>query len=218
MSKKKASLNINHDLSGIFMEEPSLRKPIDGILIDQALNNIMRQMEATGFRERTISDYHLHVTHFAKITGVQTIEEITIEHIYNWLSSMDVSNQTKLTRLKCLKAFLGRCFDIGWIRTRFWKSITIKVDSPVKTGATEKDIRLLLTLLDLTKFVELRDAAAILTMHQTGLRVGTLAHLENKHIDFEAKTLKIDGGILKNKITRPILYLSTGSSTNIFFR
>lgn len=72
------------------------------------------------------------------------------------------------------------------------------MDSPVKTGASEKDIRLLLTLLDLSDFVQLRDATAVLLMYQTGIRVGTLALLENKHVDLNAKLLKIDGGIIKN--------------------
>jgi hypothetical protein len=67
---------------------------------------------------------------------------------------MSVSNQTKLTRLSVLGSMLRHRL----ISTKFWKSITIKVDSPVKTGASEKDIRLLLTLLDLSDFVQLRDA------------------------------------------------------------
>ena len=41
----------------------------------------------------------------------------------------------------------------------------------------EKDVHILLSKLDLSSFVELRDAAAILTMYQVGLR----------HIDLEAK-------------------------------
>ncbi|MCM3786907.1 site-specific integrase [Domibacillus indicus] len=201
MSKKNASLTVNADLSDLFIEQqPKQQRRLvaEGMPIEKALFTITRHMEATGFRERTISDYRLHVTHFAKITGVQFLDELTADHIYEWLSSMNVSNQTKLTRLKCLKAFLGRCFDLGWVQTRFWRAINIKVDSPVKTGAAEKDIRILLHLLDLTRFVELRDAAAILMMYQTGLRVGTIAKLENKHVDIQAKLLKIDGSIVKN--------------------
>ncbi|MGE6609359.1 tyrosine-type recombinase/integrase [Peribacillus sp. NPDC076916] len=198
MTKKKESLTVDVDLSDLFIEDSLKKKSVEGFPVNQALATVTRQMEVTGFRERTISDYNLHVTHFTRITGVQVLDEITPEHIYEWLSSMNVSNQTKLTRLKCLKAFLGRCFDIGWISTKFWKSITIKVDSPVKIGASEKDIRLLLTLLDLSDFVHLRDATAVLLMYQTGIRVGTLALLENKHVDLNAKLLKIDGGIIKN--------------------
>lgn len=198
VSKKRASLTVNADFSDLFMNESTPKSPVQGFPIKHALSIITRQMEATGYRPRTISDYNLHVTHFVEVTEAQTLDELTAEHIYDWLASMDVSNQTKLTRLKCLKAFLGRCFDNGWIATRFWGAIKIKVDSPVKENATDKEVITLLRLLDLSKFVELRDAAAILTMYQTGIRVSTLAKLENKHLDIFSKTLKIDGGIVKN--------------------
>lgn len=76
---------------------------------------------------------------------------------------MNVSNQIKLTRLKCLKAFFSRCFENGWIEIKFWKTINIKVDQNVKEGATERDVNILLSLLDLSNFIQLRDATAVLS-------------------------------------------------------
>jgi integrase len=111
---------------------------------------------------------------------------------------MEVSNQTKLIRLKCLKAFLSRCFSNGWIDTQFWRPITIRVDSNIKEGATEREIRALLSLLDLGDFVQLRDATAALLMFKTGIRINTIVHLENRHIDFTEKLLRLDGAIMKN--------------------
>ncbi|MDT0161855.1 site-specific integrase [Bacillus sp. AG4(2022)] len=197
MSKRKASLTVKTDLSDIFHAKPN-HLTIEGYPIEKALAAILKQMKAAGLRKRTIDDYMLHVNHFADITSAVTVEELSAEHVYRWLSSMNVSNQTKLTRLKCLKAFLSRCFLNGWIDTNFWTDIKIKVDSPVKAGATDREITILLSMMDLTKFVELRDAAAILIMYQTGIRVGTLSQLEHKHVDLESKTLRIDGGIIKN--------------------
>lgn len=46
--------------------------------------------------------------------------------------------------------------------------------------------------------MQLRDATVILLMYQTGIRVGMLALLEDKHVDLNGKLLKIDGGIIKN--------------------
>lgn len=60
------------------------------------------------------------------------------------------------------------------------------------------EVNLLLSLLDLNDFVQLRDAAAILTMYQCGIRINTLSQLERKHVDPESKLFKIDGGIVKN--------------------
>ncbi|ATX84529.1 hypothetical protein CU084_14725 [Bacillus velezensis] len=70
----------------------------------------------------------LHVKRFQSITKLQYEGDITTYTICEWLGSVDVSNQTKLTRLKCLKTFLSRCFGNGWIQMEFWKMINIKVD------------------------------------------------------------------------------------------
>ncbi|WP_332629168.1 tyrosine-type recombinase/integrase [Halalkalibacter flavus] len=204
MTKKKTSLVVSADLSDLFSDAsaeitvPERKINTDTYPIEKALKTIIRQLEAIGLRERTISDYKHHVSHFAEITGIEALEDITADHIYDWLASMNVSNQTKLTRLKCLKAFLGRCFDNGWIASKFWAQIRIKVDSPVKPGATERDIMLLLSLLDLSDFVQLRDATAVLLLYQTGIRISTLAQLESHHVDLETNTLRVDGGLLKN--------------------
>lgn len=198
MTKKKESLTVQADLSDIFTVDQTKREHRTGFPIEKALAGIIRQMKAAGLRERTISDYEIYVNDFMEKTGVKVLREITADHVYAWLASMNVSNQTKLTRLKCLKAFFSRCFDNGWFESKFWNSIRIKVDNPVKEGATDREIQILLSMLDLTDFVQLRDAAAILLMYQTGIRVGTLARLENKHVNFESNLLKIDGGIIKN--------------------
>ena len=200
MTKKKPHLKVDADLNGLFNREGNTtpRSAESSPTVKQALRTVTRQMEATGLRPRTISDYVTHVNHFTEVTGVTYITDIDADSIYVWLSSMDVSNQTKLTRLKCLKAFLGRCMDNGWLTANFWRSINVKVDAPVKQGATEAEVMALLSVLDLTDFVQLRDAVSVLLMYRTGLRVGTLAKLENRHVDLDERMLKIDGSLLKN--------------------
>ncbi|TCP69345.1 integrase-like protein [Baia soyae] len=143
----------------------------DGMGIIEALELVARQMEATGFRDRTISDYTFYVNHFQRFTNVQYLQDISADTVYNWLESMNVSNQTKLTRLKCLKAFFSRCFDNRWIEAKFWKTIHVKVDQRVKEGASEQNVRVLLSLLDLSNFIHLRDAVAVLLMFKTGIRI-----------------------------------------------
>jgi len=199
MAKKKSVFTITEDLNNLFIERSaqSKSKP-EGLTIDNALMTITRQMEVSGNRPRTISDYSIHVNHFKDTTGLAYLSDITAERIYDWLSLMDVSNQTKLIRLKCLKAFLSRCFYNGWLERQFWKTITIRVDINVKEGAAERDIRTLLSLLNLGDFVQLRDATAALLMFKTGIRINTIVHLENRHIDFTEKLLRLDGAIMKN--------------------
>lgn len=198
LSKKKTALTVDVDLSELFSVAPQKRAQDEGLPILKALEIVVTQMQATGLRPRTISDYEMHVKHYVDVTGLRSITAVTATSVYEWLSSMQVANQTKLTRLKCLKAFFERCAENGWLTERFWRRIQIKVDMPVKEGTAEKDVRTLLALLDLTDFVQLRDATAILTMYQTGLRLGTMCQLETRHVDLEARELRIDGGLLKN--------------------
>ncbi|WP_391202298.1 tyrosine-type recombinase/integrase [Psychrobacillus sp. L4] len=111
---------------------------------------------------------------------------------------MNVKNTTKLTRLKCFKAFLVRYFDNGWLTNKFWRSENIKVDTEIKVGATDEDVNLLLSVLDYIKFLDLRNATAVLLMYRCGLRIGTIARMNEKQIDFVYQRLQLDGEVMKN--------------------
>lgn len=207
MTKKKDILSISDDLSNIFSDDFKVnsrgrdadsQRSYDRMTIVRGLEIVTRQMEISGNRPRTISDYELHVTHFVNQVGLSYIDDIKSDNIYDWLSSMNVGNQTKLTRLKCLKAFLSRCYTNGWIESQFWKNINIRVDQNVKEGASDRDIKTLLSVLDLSDFVQLRDATAAYLMYKTGIRINTLTFLESRHIDFDEKLLRLDGALMKN--------------------
>lgn len=206
MSKRSGVFDVQVNVSELIRGDQLEQPKSSSITLEKAIVIILKQMRVSGFRERTMKDYQLHWSHFAKITGVNYLSEINAEIIYAWLGSMAVSNQTKLTRIKCLKAILTKCFDNGWLEQNFWKPINIKVDKNVKKGSASRDIELLLSLLDLNSFVGLRDAVAVITLHKTGIRINTLGQLEEKHIDFENLILNLDGSIQKNhkKLQLPI--------------
>ncbi|WEZ17802.1 tyrosine-type recombinase/integrase [Bacillus safensis] len=184
--------------SGISLANTTVAVKEEGRDLDSVIEIITQQMKVSGYRERTITDYLNYMAQFRKATNVKYLEGVTTDAIYSWLNSMDVSNQTKLTRLKCLKAILGKCFNNGWVQSKFWHGINIKVDKQVKKGAKKDDVMVLLSLLDLNTFIGLRDAVAVLTLYRTGVRINTLGQLQEKHIDFEKKLLCMDGTILKN--------------------
>ncbi|MGE7849548.1 site-specific integrase [Bacillus paramycoides] len=56
----------------------------------------------------------------------------------------------------------------------------------------------MLSLLDLSNFIQLRDAVAVLVMFKTGIRINTLTQLEERHIDFDNNVLNLEGSIMKN--------------------
>lgn len=198
MSKRSGVFDVQVDVSKLIRGEQEKQPERSLMTLEKAMRVIVRQMKVSGFRERTMKDYRLHWNHFAQITETTYLTEITADKIYAWLGSMEVSNQTKLTRLKCLKAILTKCFDNGWLEQKFWKTINIKVDKNVKKGSASGDIELLLSLMDLNTFIGLRDAVAIITLYRTGIRIKTLGQLKECHIDFENLILTLDGSIQKN--------------------
>lgn len=201
MTKKKEIYIVEEDFqhihNNIKEEGIDYRYPVV-ITIDKALEVIKRQMIVSNLRPRTISDYELHVTNFSRKMKIKYLDEVNTKSIYAWLESMEVAPQTKLIRLKCLKAFLSKCMDNGWIRERFWKKINIKVDAKVKEAASAKEVRILLSLLDMKNFVQLRDATAVLLIYRSGIRMNSLSQLKENHIDFHQRLLKLDGDITKN--------------------
>lgn len=167
--------------------------------IDRALMTVFKQMRATGRRPRTIDTYDYIFNDFIKKTGVKYIHDITADTIYEYIEKLDVALSTKLIRLKSVKAVLSRFFDNGWVQYKFWTHIQIKVDKEVKEGAEETDIAVLLNVIDKTTFTGLRDAVAILLMYRTGIRITTLGHLREKHLDFDNMEINLDGSIQKGR-------------------
>lgn len=163
-----------------------------------ALEFIIKQMRASGLRERTIEDYQMHVKSFIETTDITSINDVTSAHIYEWLGKMEVSNSTKLIRLKCLKAFLNRCLSNGLITSNTWQGVQIKVDREIKRGVSESDITKVISQIDTSTFIGVRDVAALLLLYQTGVRIGTLIQIDESDIDFEKEVLAIGGSKVKN--------------------
>lgn len=194
MTKSKGIINLDFDVGKVIENE----KKKHGITIDQALQIVISQMEISGYRERTIKDYKYYVNRLKNETGVVYLSDITINTLYEWLGRMDVKNETKLIRLKCIKAVLGKCFDNGWYKEKFWRQINIKIDNKIKKGVEDNDIKILLSLIDTTTFIGFRDYVAILTLYTTGIRINTLSLLKYSHVDLENRLLLLDGEIMKN--------------------
>jgi len=194
MTKRKGIFDVNVNYI------PTTNKEVkrNTLTIEQALNTVLRQLEVEGCRERTLHDYNTIVNYYLKQANSIYLDDITENTIRNWLLSMNVKNSTRLTRLKCFKAFLSRCFNNGWFNTKFWVNVKIKVDEPIKEGATDDDVNLLLSILDFTNYLDLRNACAILLMYKCGLRIGTISRMKESHIDFDNLELNLDGTVMKN--------------------
>lgn len=172
----------------------NFRMPVDkGLLI------VMEQMRLSGIRYPTRKEYTYIFNRFIRNTRIEFLDEINLDVIFEFISSLgEVSDVTKQSKLRVLKAILNRFFDNGWIKRKFWKDVKIKVDTKIKMPASKNNLAVLLSLLDMSNFIHFRDAVAILTIYKTGIRMSTLVQLEEKHIDLNTNTLLLTGDIMKN--------------------
>lgn len=174
-------------------------KSIKNITIHHALLVLNQQMKLNGLRKRTIDDYNYQFKRFAELVKVEYLHEINADKIYEYLSLLgDIKDISKLNRLKTLTAVLGRCYENGWIKVKYWKNIKIKVNRTIKKPSEESDLSILLSLLDKTTYSGFRDSVAVLLLYKTGIRITTLGLLEEKHIDFNNQVLYLTGDIMKS--------------------
>ena len=196
MARKRGVFSVQADEIVISKKPITINK--DAISITNALSIVYQQMRLAGNRERTIDSYYYIFDQFVRSNNLVYVEDIKADSIYYYLESLKVSNQTKLIRLKSIKALLGKFHNNGWLKEKFWSYIQIKIDKQVKKGAKANDIEVLLSLIDKNTFIGFRDTVAILTLYRTGIRIRTLGELKERHIDFENLYLNLDGAIIKN--------------------
>ncbi|MEK5147985.1 site-specific integrase [Psychrobacillus sp. FSL K6-4615] len=196
MGRKHGIFSIQSEEVNISTKKKVVKR--SGITIPQALETIYQQMRIAGNRIRTIESYDYIFNQFLKFNKLEYVEDITADSIYEYLGSLEVAQQTKLIRLKSIKAVLSKFHNNGWMKQKFWSTINIKIDKQIKKGAKANDIETLIELIDQNTFIGFRDTVAILTMYKTGIRIQTLGELKERHIDYDNLSLNLDGSILKN--------------------
>jgi len=196
MSRKHGIFSVQLEEVNISTKKKTIKR--DSITIQQALETVYQQMRIAGNRIRTIESYDYIFNQFVQFNKLEYVEDITADSIYEYLGSLEVAQQTKLIRLKSIKAVLSKFHNNGWVKQKFWSTIHIKIDKQVKKGAKVDDIEKLIELIDQNTFIGFRDTVAILTMYKTGIRIQTLGELKERHIDYENLSLNLDGSILKN--------------------
>jgi len=183
----------------ILVDVTEVNKGERSVKVANALLIVKEQMRLSGIRKVTIKEYVYTFNRLIEGMGIEYLDEITLEIIFNWLSQLgNISDVAKQSRLRTIKAVLNRFYDNGWIKKNFWKDVRIRVDTKIKLPANEKQLSILLSLLDMTNFIQFRDAVAVLTIYKTGIRMNTLIQLEEKHIDFNTNSLLLTGDIMKN--------------------
>ncbi|WP_107950453.1 phage integrase SAM-like domain-containing protein [Lysinibacillus parviboronicapiens] len=127
------------------------RKP-DSIPIGQALETVNRQMQLQGLRHKTLLTYNQTMQKYVEFLNLKTVDDINKEGFMDWLDSLNhLDKTTQANRFRFVSAILTRFYDNGWIQgNKFWKDIKIKVDKKVKKAADERELEILLSVIDTT--------------------------------------------------------------------
>lgn len=173
----------------------------NSVSIIQAKEIVFRQMKLEGLRQKTLLTYNQTFTKYVDFLNLESVEEIDKAGFMLYLESLNnLDSTTKANRFRFITAILNRFYDNGWIKSkdRFWKDIKIKVSKKVKQAAEEKELEILLSLIDTSTFIGWRDVTILLLLYRSGIRIHTLASLKEEHIDFDEKVLVLSGDIMKN--------------------
>lgn len=163
------------------------------------LDRTIKQLKVMGYRERTLYDYRYHIEKYIEVTKVSLLSEMDKDSLLLYINHNNVSQSTKLIRLKLMKALLNRWHNEGLIEFEFWKDINIRVDEDIKEGLTKRELGILLNHLDFSNFVELRDGCIFLLIWETGIRLGTVSRVTEDMVNFKNKLIHYTGESMKNR-------------------
>ncbi|MEK4701019.1 hypothetical protein MKX47_15785 [Solibacillus sp. FSL R7-0668] len=104
--RKHGIFSVSREAVEMIQAEESQQQKPTGKPIAEALETVFNQMKVAGNRPRTIESYEYIFKQFVQMNGIEYVEQINIDSIYNYLGSLDVSQRTKLIRLKSTKAVL----------------------------------------------------------------------------------------------------------------
>lgn len=136
-------------------EEVKVQKP-NPLSIRQAIEIVNRQMKLQGLRHKTLLTYNHTINKYVELLKLKTVDDINKEGLIEWLESLNgLDNTTKANRFRFISAIFTRFYENGWIKEKFWKDIKIKVDKKTKQLAQEKELEILLSVIDTTTLIVL---------------------------------------------------------------
>ena len=206
MSRKVKELRMDDvvfkpSLNPSLSEQKDTIQESDVMSIEQAIEIVNRQMKLQGLRHKTLLVYNHTMQKYVEFLNLKTVDDINKDGFLRWLESLShLDKVTQANRFRFISAILTRFYDNGWLKDKekFWKDIKIKVDKKTKQLAQEKELEILLSVIDATTFIGFRDLVVVLLLYRTGIRINTLASLKEEHINFSEKMLVLSGDIMKN--------------------
>jgi len=163
-----------------------------------------------GRSDKTIRNYHHYLTRLSDFAGDITITDVDAELVRKWrlwlnrLGSDRADELGKLTQnyhLIALRAFLKFCAKRDITAMSADKIELAKVARKQVTFLTSEEVERLLSTVNTTSVVGLRDRAVIELLFSSGMRVSELVSLDREHINLQRREFMVRG---KGQKDRPI--------------
>lgn len=160
--------------------------------IDMAFNNFISLKKSEGRKSDTIRSYNTSIKDFKKycstnnIIDIHDINKSLIEKYKEHLIELDISQESKNTYLRAVKAFVYYLIDEDKIAQFKIKLFPSPSKEKVSTFSDEELKKLLRSpLKDSDNFSDVRDYYIMFTFLLTGIRRSTLINLMIDDIDFD---------------------------------
>ena len=164
------------------------------MLIKSAAKEYLVEIEVRKFTQKTIRSYRNNLNLFLRYcdeeAGVETMDELTLAVVRKFTLYMVEKGKKGSyinSLLKVAKAFIQYCYDEGYGGFNTKKNFKwCKQDKAVVMAFQPSDVRRMMQSCKGCDFLQIRDAAVLTTLFETGIRCWELCCIQKKdiHDDF----------------------------------
>ena len=159
--------------------------------IKTAVKDYLVEIEIRKYTPRTLKSYKTILNIFQRfceeemeITDIEDVDMATVKRFTQTMMRNGKKGTYINGCLKTIKSFIQYCYeeDFGGFNTRRGGFKWVKEERPVIKAFTPKDVRLMLDNCKGIDYLDLRDAAILTLLFETGVRCLETCHIKNSDI------------------------------------
>ncbi len=173
----------------------------------QVTEEFIAHRRFVGIVERNIGTISLYLErffHYLSIHDVETVEQITGEHIHGFLLYISgFSNQSKDHMMRTVRQFMEFCWRNQYHSENlasFASTVHYNKQAKIPSAYSYEDVLKLLSMVDRNNPVGKRNYAILLLITRLGLRSGDVSQLRFENLDWEHNKLSLT----QHKTGRPL--------------
>ena len=157
------------------------------------LDDYKEYLKEKGKAKNTIEGYGYDIKPFIKYLNKikKNLSDIQSEDVFNYISSINVSNSTMYRFGISLKSFCTYLKSQGIIKEIPICNYGLNITTKNPDYISKDDINKILQLMDKNTFIGIRDYCIIKLLYCTGMRITELLNLKSEDVDLDNKLITI---------------------------